>query len=85
MSKGASDDHGRAEHGGLVGTLIGLGIPEEEARQYHSEFEAGRTIVTVQAGDRYQEAVAVLRRPRQRQSVGLIPPHCTGRRYDLSL
>jgi hypothetical protein len=48
--------------GGLLGTLIGLGIPEEEARYYQGEFEAGRTIVTVKAGDRYDEAVQVLRR-----------------------
>src|SRR4051812_34479243 len=34
---------------GLAGALIGYGIPEEEAKYYHSEFEAGRTIVTVQA------------------------------------
>jgi hypothetical protein len=46
--------------GGLVGTLVGLGIPEEEARLYQQEFEAGRPIVTVQAGDRYSEAVAIL-------------------------
>jgi hypothetical protein len=48
--------------GGLVGALIGLGIPEEEARNFHRELEAGRTIVTVQAEDRYDEAVTILRR-----------------------
>jgi len=47
---------------GLVGALIGAGVPEEEARYYHSEFEAGRTIVTVKADSRYDEAMAILRR-----------------------
>jgi hypothetical protein len=48
--------------GGLVGALVGAGIPEDEARYYHGEFEAGRTIVTVQAGGRADDAMAILRR-----------------------
>ncbi|HWE38109.1 MAG TPA: YsnF/AvaK domain-containing protein [Isosphaeraceae bacterium] len=48
--------------GGLAGALIGAGIPEEEAHYYHSEFEAGRTIVTVHTGDRAGEATTILRR-----------------------
>jgi len=48
--------------GGLVGSLIGAGIPEEEAEYYHKEFEAGRTIVTVQADQNASEARDVLRR-----------------------
>jgi uncharacterized protein (TIGR02271 family) len=47
---------------GLAGALIGYGIPEEEAQYYHSEFEAGRTIVTVQANGRYDDACTILRR-----------------------
>jgi hypothetical protein len=47
--------------GGLAGTLIGLGIPEDEAHYYHGEVEAGRTLVTVQAPGRYDEAVRILR------------------------
>jgi len=47
---------------GLAGALIGYGIPEEEARYYHGEFEAGRTIVTVHADGRSDEATAILRR-----------------------
>ncbi len=47
---------------GLAGALIGSGIPEEEAHYYHREFEAGRTIVTVTAVDRGDEAAAILRR-----------------------
>lgn len=47
---------------GLVGALIGAGIPEEEARYYQGEFEAGRAIVTVNAEGRLNEATAILRR-----------------------
>jgi hypothetical protein len=46
---------------GLVGALIGLGIPEEEARSYESEFQAGRALVTVRAEGRADEAYAILR------------------------
>lgn len=46
---------------GLAGALIGWGIPEEEAEFYRSEFEAGRTIVTVQAGNRCAEASDIMR------------------------
>jgi len=45
---------------GLAGTLIGLGIPEEEAKYYDREFQAGRVLVTVGAGPRIQEAQAIL-------------------------
>jgi hypothetical protein len=47
---------------GLSGALIGYGIPEEEAKFYHREFEAGRTIVTVNPDGRYEEAEEILRR-----------------------
>jgi len=47
---------------GLVGALVGAGVPEHEAKYYHEEFEAGRTIVTVAADGRADEATAVLRR-----------------------
>lgn len=46
---------------GLTGALVGAGIPEEEAGYYHNEFESGRTIVTVNAGSRCDEAKAILR------------------------
>jgi hypothetical protein len=46
---------------GLVGALVGAGVPEHEARYYHQEFEAGRTIVTVKADTRYDEAANILR------------------------
>jgi uncharacterized protein (TIGR02271 family) len=46
---------------GLAGSLIGLGIPEDEAKYYEEEFRAGRTVVTVQAMGRQAEAEAILR------------------------
>lgn len=45
---------------GVAGSLIGLGIPEEEANYYDREFQAGRVVVTVDAGIRLQEAQAIL-------------------------
>jgi uncharacterized protein (TIGR02271 family) len=53
---------GGAAVAGIVGALIGLGIPEEEARYYEGEVKAGRTLVTVKADNRYAEAEAILRR-----------------------
>jgi hypothetical protein len=47
---------------GLVGALVGAGIPEHEAKYYQGEFEAGRAIVTVNAGGRSEEATSILRR-----------------------
>ena len=47
---------------GLAGTLIGMGIPRDEAEYYESEFQAGRTIVTVMHNGRYADVLAVLRR-----------------------
>lgn len=46
---------------GLGGSLIGLGIPKEEAEYFESEVVAGNTLVTVSAGDRNDEALAILR------------------------
>ena len=47
---------------GLVGALIGMGIPEEEAKYDEGEFQAGRTLVTDRAAGRYDEANAILNR-----------------------
>jgi hypothetical protein len=46
---------------GVVGALVGAGLPEHEAQYYQEEFEAGRAIVTVNAGSRSDEATAILR------------------------
>ncbi|MBE3561221.1 MAG: hypothetical protein IMW89_18675, partial [Ktedonobacteraceae bacterium] len=48
--------------GGLVGTFTALGVPEDEARFYQAELEKGKTLVTVRAGERSPEAIAILRR-----------------------
>jgi len=48
--------------GTVIGGLIGLGIPEEDASYYEGEFKSGRTIVTVRADARYSEATDILRR-----------------------
>ena len=48
---------------GLAGALVGLGIPEDEAKHYDTEFQSGRTIVTVKASaTRYAEAMDILGR-----------------------
>lgn len=47
---------------GLAGALIGLGIPEEEATYYEGEFRSGRTLVSVQAPGRFEEARDILAR-----------------------
>lgn len=47
---------------GLAGALVGWGIPEEDAAYYEGEVTAGRYLVTVEAGDRADEARALLHR-----------------------
>ena len=51
-----------AAAGGLLGALIGLGIPEEHARHYERHVQEGRTLVVVQAAQRYGEALDILHR-----------------------
>jgi hypothetical protein len=48
--------------GGVAGLLGRMGFPEEHARYYESELAGGRTLVTVNAAGRFDEATAVLRR-----------------------
>src|SRR5690242_2162100 len=45
-----------AAAGGLLGALVGMGVPEEDARHFDEGFRAGGTLVTVDAGDRAEEA-----------------------------
>ena len=47
---------------GVAGALIGLGIPEDEANYYESEFRSGRVVVTVRADERLNEAQSILER-----------------------
>lgn len=51
-----------ATAGGVLGGLAGMGIPEEEAQYYSSEFQAGRHLVTVRANGGYDEAREILSR-----------------------
>lgn len=60
--------------GGLLGTLLGMSVPEEEARAYEKGFHGGGTVVTVQAGDRYDEAVAILGRAAEAPEVTDLHP-----------
>jgi uncharacterized protein (TIGR02271 family) len=45
-----------AAAGGLIGALAGMGVPEEDARHFDRGFQAGGTLVTVDAGNRATEA-----------------------------
>lgn len=45
---------------GLTGALIGMGMTKEEAEFYETEVKSGRTIVTVAAGTRRSDALALL-------------------------
>ncbi|MDQ2714385.1 MAG: YsnF/AvaK domain-containing protein [Chloroflexota bacterium] len=48
--------------GGITESLLGMGFAQDEAAYYNSEFEAGRTVLTVHTGDRQQEAYDILAR-----------------------
>ena len=47
---------------GLLEALVGMGVPELDARACERDFAARRTVVTVQTSDRASEAVRILRR-----------------------
>ena len=63
--------------GGIVGALVGLSIPEHEARHYERAFHSGQTLVTVRADDRYDEAVALLRGAAEKSRTS-VPHHAHG-------
>lgn len=65
-----------AAAGGLLGALVGLGVPENDAKHFDRRFREGGTLVTVDAGARTPEALAVL----TRHEVDLGPSG--GTRYD---
>jgi uncharacterized protein (TIGR02271 family) len=48
--------------GAIAGALIGMGVPEEHAKYYEQEAKAGRTLVTVRANGRYDDAQRILRK-----------------------
>src|SRR5918912_831650 len=47
--------------GAIAGALVGMGVPREEAEYYEGEVKSGRTLVTVRADGRYDEAQRLLR------------------------
>src|ERR687885_2028738 len=47
--------------GAIAGALVGMGVPEEHAKYYEGEVKSGRTLVTVGADGRYDEAQRILR------------------------
>jgi hypothetical protein len=51
-----------AATGGLLGALMGLGVPEADAKHFDQGFREGGTLVTVDAGARTPEALAILAR-----------------------
>lgn len=53
---------GGAAAAGIGGALIGWGIPEEDAAYYEEQVKEGRYLVTVETGDRLDEARAILNR-----------------------
>lgn len=53
---------GGAAIAGVVGALVGFGVPEDDARYYESEVKGGRFLVTVEAGERSAEAWNILDR-----------------------
>lgn len=48
-----------AATGGVFGSLVGLGVPDDDARRFERRFHDGGVLVTVDAGDRVAAAVAV--------------------------
>lgn len=50
-----------AATGGLIAMLTHMGVPEEEAHSYEQVFQAGRTIVIVQADERPEVAYDILK------------------------
>jgi hypothetical protein len=53
---------GGAMAGGLVGSLIGMGVPEHRAHEFEQAMLAGRTVVNVHTVERQAEAAEILNR-----------------------
>lgn len=47
--------------GAIAGALIGMGVPEEEAKWYEGEVRGGGTLVTVRSDTRHDEAHRILK------------------------
>ena len=66
-----------AAGGGIIGALTGMGIPEDEAKYYDTEFRHGGIVVTAQARGRYDEAHAIMREYGGRDSTSSTTPYST--------
>jgi CBS domain-containing protein len=64
-----------AAAGGLVGALVGMGIPEEEARYFEKGLGTEEVLVTVKAGSRVMEALAILETNDADTGLGRAPTH----------
>jgi hypothetical protein len=64
-----------AAAGGLVGALVGMGIPEEEARYFEKALGTEEVLVTVKAGPRVMEALAILETNDADTGLGRAPTH----------
>lgn len=62
LAGGATGAVTGAVAGGISGALVGLGIPENEAKYYDQQVRDGRTLMTVRADDRYSDASDIVRR-----------------------
>jgi hypothetical protein len=62
-----------AATGGLVGGLIGLDIPESDARHFEAGIRSGRVLVLVHARERIEEAQVILQRHHGETDVGTKP------------
>jgi hypothetical protein len=67
-----------ATTGGVLGALIGMSVPEDDARVHERRFHLGHTFVIVEAEGRYHEAVAILKRA-QESSEPTLAHHGRGR------
>lgn len=47
--------------GNIVSELDKMGVPKDEAENYHSQFQLGRGIIAVEAPGRQEQALAILR------------------------
>jgi hypothetical protein len=48
--------------GGILGAMTGLGVSQDEAVYYEEQFNCGKAIVTVRAGDFADKALTIIRR-----------------------
>jgi uncharacterized protein (TIGR02271 family) len=49
-----------AAAGGIIGALMGIGVPEADAQHFDRGVRSGGVLVTVEAGDRLDQAIAIL-------------------------